>query len=102
LTRFYLSLGLGATLIVLLSRVDAARLPTWATRLDRHLGDLSYPIFLAHYGVGVAVSGLVYGGTIQRGGTLLATSAVLLHVVAVVLHRIIDGPVNRLRDSIRT
>jgi peptidoglycan/LPS O-acetylase OafA/YrhL len=57
----YTSLIFSAFAMVTLMRLDPKELPPWMGRLDRFLGNLSYPMYLCHWGVGVGVTLLIPG-----------------------------------------
>jgi peptidoglycan/LPS O-acetylase OafA/YrhL len=37
-------------------RVDPKKVPDWLRKVDRWAGNLSYPIYLCHWGIGVSVT----------------------------------------------
>jgi peptidoglycan/LPS O-acetylase OafA/YrhL len=67
-------------------------------RLDRRLGDLSYPLYLNHYAVGVLATSLAPRPSLAlyAGGVM---AAVLLAACA---ERLVDRPLRRARDRIRS
>jgi len=86
------------------------RIPASIRQADRLLGDIAYPVFLCHYHVGAAIMMLfVAGGSHARfsGAGLLtkvawfAVSFVSVNLVALLVHRMVENPVNRLRNRIR-
>jgi peptidoglycan/LPS O-acetylase OafA/YrhL len=52
----YISFLMGTYLLACLSSVGKGDAPGWLVRTDRFLGDLSYPIFLCHFTVGLVVA----------------------------------------------
>ena len=50
----YSSLLFSGFAMVTLMRLDPGELPAWIGKLDRYAGNLSYPMYLCHWGVGIA------------------------------------------------
>lgn len=78
-----------------------AVLPRWRAgrfaRLDRSLGDLSYPLYIWH---GLAVlTGLALGA--ETSAWSAPAVAALALTLAILAHRLIDPRIDRLRDLIR-
>lgn len=69
-------------------------------RWDRWIGDLSYPIFLSHWHVGILVSALLLGGAGQ-GPWLFAASLPFILLAGVLLVVGVEHPVRRLRGAVR-
>ena len=59
----YSSLLCSGFAMVTLMRLDPGELPAWMGKLDRHAGNLSYPMYLCHWGVGIAITWLFPGTT---------------------------------------
>lgn len=94
---FYLNIVLCAVLVVLLTE---GRLPASVPeRLDRLLGDLSYPVYLSHYLAALVVVGLVPGLT--AGPALFLLSLPLTLAVSAAAVVMIDRPVTAVRDTVR-
>src|SRR5208337_1707084 len=51
----YSSLLFSAFAMVTLMRLEPKALPDWMGRVDRFAGNLSYPMYLCHWGVGILV-----------------------------------------------
>ena len=66
-------------------------------RLDRRLGDLSYPLYLNHYAVGIAAASLAP----RLGWMLFAVTVVAAVLLAAVTERLVDRPIRALRDRVR-
>lgn len=98
--HFYLSLVLAVMAVALLSRL-AATAATPLARWDRGLGDLSYPIFLAHYPVGVLLCVLAWNGEMPDSLFFLLLAFALSHAFALALDRFVERPVEALRDRVR-
>jgi peptidoglycan/LPS O-acetylase OafA/YrhL len=67
---------------------------TRSNRVDRYLGELSYPIYLAHL---LVISVALYSG--WSGYRLAALILTLVAIAAVVLHEGIQKPVDRYRAA---
>ncbi len=70
--------------------------PAWRT-LDKRLGALSYPLYLNHYAIGIALYDLVPG----RSAALYATAVAASLALAWLMHRLVEAPMERLRTRIR-
>ncbi len=57
----YSSLLVSGVAMVCLMRLEPRELPSWFVRMDRWAGNLSYPVYLCHWGVGIMVSWLLRG-----------------------------------------
>ncbi len=66
-------------------------------RLDRRLGDLSYPLYLTHYAVGIAITGL----WAQRGLAVFGVGVCVSVGVAAGMAGLVDGRLVRLRNRVR-
>ncbi len=87
------------SLLLVLSALLAASAASQRWRpLDRRLGDLSYPLYLNHYGVGVLGASL--GGT--PGLALYAISAVGAVLLAVLMEAVAGSSFKAVRDRIRS
>lgn len=73
----------------------AARFFRSGSRLDRELGDLSYPLFIIHPLV-IQAAGLSLGFW-----SLMAVNIALSVVVAYLMHRVFSPPIERFRDAVR-
>ena len=89
----------GAYLLACLSAVDIRTVPENLSRLDRHLGDLAYPVFLCHWPVGVAVMWAF--GLPPRTAALFFVSLVFVNVVGWLVHEFVEKRVGAARSSIR-
>ncbi len=68
-------------------------------RVDTFLGDLSYPTYLIHYQIGIAV-GYITGIT-WKSWELLLTSFILVTIISIIEARTISGPIERYRKKIK-
>lgn len=74
-------------------------------RFDRHVGNLSYPIYLLHWQMGAVASMLLFG-TLIRGQSVDGLAAaglglVLTLLLSLVCARLIDPTVEQLRTRVR-
>ena len=67
---------------------------TKRNRIDRYLGELSYPVYLTHL---LVISVALYSG--WSGSRLAVLIAAMVAAAAVALHEVIQTPVERLRAS---
>jgi peptidoglycan/LPS O-acetylase OafA/YrhL len=63
-----------------------------SSRMDRHFGNLSYPLYLIHYWVIVLAAGAFGGGTLVKLGGVVCAA-----VLAVAVYVLVDRPVDRWR-----
>jgi len=102
---FYLNMCLNAGLIMCLAFREKPAQRDPLERLDKALGDLSYPTYILHLPVAFALSVLVLG----RNERIYDDTSLFLVVMTVIsctaigllLNRIIDRPIQRIRDKIR-
>jgi len=94
-------LGLQLTLIVMLLAVMAWLVlrPAcpWPKAWDRRLGDVSYPLYLNHYIVGI----FLYDMTTLRGAGIFAVGVVVSVALAWLMARAIEAPLKGLRARVR-
>ena len=103
-TGFYVSLLLSIVLCFELAM--ERRWPGWiGERLDKAIGDYSYPIYLMHWQVGMVVAYLLYGTAFQarstEGWIITGVSALACFAIAWLLLVCIDKPVQRIRARIK-
>jgi peptidoglycan/LPS O-acetylase OafA/YrhL len=93
-----LQLPLLAILLALFAWLVTPRLAAGRRkRLDRRLGDLSYPLYLNHYVVGILATSLAPRASLG----LYAGAVVVAVLLAVCAERLVDRPLRRVRDRIR-
>ncbi len=100
-THFYASLGLAVLCVALLLQLDLRGLPERFVAVDRRLGDLSCPIFLLHYTVGVALCGLLWGEVKPESLGFLGLAFLLTQGAAVLLERVPERRLETLRTRVR-
>jgi len=96
-TLFYLNLAFQCMAVIALALMTRAPFP----RLDKLLGDLSYPVFLCHWLVGYALVITFFPGQ-SRGIGLMTATLVASTVVAYIVCRLQDTVIEPLRLRIRT
>ncbi|HUJ79229.1 MAG TPA: acyltransferase [Nitrospiria bacterium] len=101
---FYINLLLCSGLIF--SIIMGGRVAFIGARIDRFIGDLSYPIYLMHWGVGLLVSFLVFGAPLRGGspqGILsLIISMVVITILSTALIYLLDRPIQTVRDKVKS
>jgi peptidoglycan/LPS O-acetylase OafA/YrhL len=74
-------------------------------RIDKFIGDLSYPIYLLHWQTGLLTSFLIFEkpfhGFSITGLVALACSTIVVTVIAMVFVQLIDIPIQRTRSKIK-
>ena len=96
----YLAMSLNFFVVFALSRVTLA--PLWLMRLDRFLGNLSYPIFLVHVLAAVLVVKLTdHALPPERSWSLFGGGLVLTNLLAYLLWRFVEHPVQTVRERFK-
>jgi peptidoglycan/LPS O-acetylase OafA/YrhL len=85
-----------AVLLLLFIVLAEAQGGRWR-RLDRRLGDLSYPLYLTHYAVGIGITGVFA----QRGLAMFGVGVCVSIGVAAVMAWLVDDRLVRLRNRVR-
>jgi peptidoglycan/LPS O-acetylase OafA/YrhL len=86
-----------AALLLMFAVLAAARSPAWFHAVDRFLGDLSYPLYLNHYAVGLVLTCAAGAGSAAFYGLGLLTSVLLAAAMAA----LVDGRFAAVRDRVR-
>ena len=87
-----------ACLLALFAWLLPRRAAGRSKRVDRRLGDLSYPLYLNHYAVGIAAASLAP----RLGWPPFAVAVVASVLLAAAAERLVDRPIRALRDRIRS
>jgi len=87
----YSSLLFSGFAMVTLMRLDPVELPAWMGKLDRYAGNLSYPMYLCHWGVGIALSWLLPGTTRMNPAVFLIGFPVV-NLVSYLIYRHVERP----------
>jgi peptidoglycan/LPS O-acetylase OafA/YrhL len=91
----YLNVFTSALLLGVLWQAPASRFQ----RLDKLLGDLSYPTYLLHWQAGVLV--VLTTGLAFRSAAAFAASVGVVLLAALVERRFVSGPIERLRQAVK-
>jgi peptidoglycan/LPS O-acetylase OafA/YrhL len=95
---FYVNYLLSSFIVLSLTKKQS--LPLISLRLDKWFGDLSYPIYLMHYNVGLLIVSTGLGIEAHRiAHALICLPFIIL--VAGVLNRFIERPIENFRKRIR-
>lgn len=92
-----LQLSLILVLLGLLAWLAVQPVCPWPKGWDRSLGELSYPLYLNHYVVGI----LLYDTTTLRGAGIFAFAAVVSVALAWMMARAVEKPLHGLRSRVR-
>ena len=95
---FYLSLLFAAYAMLALIAAGPQVSKRWQ-RLDRVLGDLSYPIFLSHINAGILVAAL--SGTQTHSWAFFCLSLPAVYLLSAALHLTVEQFVKPLRSRVR-
>jgi len=87
----YSSLIFSAFAMVTLMRLDPKTLSPWMVKADRFFGNLSYPIYLCHWGVGIVVIGLFHGKSRANLSVFLIGFPVV-NLIAYLLYAYVEHP----------
>jgi len=99
---FYVNFLLCA--LVLVTLLEKTSLPFISRKVDRMLGDFSYPVYLVHYQVGLVVLVVAdqAGYSLQRPGTLLMLASLpFIFLTAWLMTRFVELPIEVLRSRIK-
>lgn len=97
-------LNLVPGILVVIAALELRLAADWLQGLDRMFGELSYPIYLCHWVVGIAVAATAAElglGDLTRGPILFLLSTPPILLFSLVLVHVSDRPINRLRDKVR-
>ncbi len=98
----YLSLIPSAALVIGCLHYLPARAAPWSQRIDKLLGNLSYPLFLVHWTVAVFILWVYPLAQPQLdAGWLLVLSLLPTHVLAWAIYRYVEKPIEVLRARVR-
>jgi len=95
--HFYLSCALMACVVALL--VNPGPVAKTLRSVDVRMGDLAYPVYLIHMQVGFVMASVF--GLPQHGMPLFWAALVPVLLVAGIMLRLVDDPIERLRDRVK-
>ena len=77
------------------------RWPVVSAKVDKLIGDYSYPIYLMHWQVGLVLAYLIYGEPVKdatsSGYTVAIVSLLICVLIATIIIRFVDRPLERLK-----
>jgi peptidoglycan/LPS O-acetylase OafA/YrhL len=89
---------------VLVNGAVRFKMPERFARADKWAGDLSYPMYISHYGFAIAAAQItqlaVPARSLHSAANLIVTLMLMLPVCWLLI-RLIDHPIERLRDRVR-
>jgi peptidoglycan/LPS O-acetylase OafA/YrhL len=98
----YLNLPINAALIAIL--INKPELPVSA-KVDKFIGDFSYPVYLCHWQAGFVASMILFGrperGPSVAGGASFLVAVLICGLVSLATIHWIDRPIEKLRAIIR-
>ncbi len=100
LTMFGNWLNIGASALIVCA-LFVARPRDRLKRIDKAIGDFSYPIYLLHIQMGLVASILLFGGPASPGASVFMLGLFLTLLLGTVCARVIDPTVERLRTRIK-
>lgn len=99
---YYLNYGINGMMVMVLS---VRGISGMSKRMDRRIGDFSYPLYLVHWQAGFLASMCLYGvgvfGKSQQGILCFPLTLLFSVGIAYLGGRFIEQPVERLRDRVR-
>lgn len=90
----YTSLAASSFAMIALMNLDARALPKRLVSLDRLLGNLSYPIYLCHWGVAIVVT-LLFLGMTRPNINVFYIGFPLVNLLSYAIYRYIEEPLIR-------
>jgi peptidoglycan/LPS O-acetylase OafA/YrhL len=98
---FYLGLVLNAVAVICLAQVKWRSLHPRIVRIDRLLGDLTYPMFLLHLPVAYVWTAILQASTRPSSTALLLLGVPTLNVAALLAVRLVDRRIEPSRAVVR-
>ncbi len=92
----YSSLLFSGFAMVTLIRLHPAELPEWMVKLDRLAGNLSYPMYLCHWGVGITLTWLL-PGTTRMNPLVFLLGFPAVNLVSYLIYRHVEEPLQSLK-----
>ncbi|HKI16636.1 MAG TPA: hypothetical protein VKA15_02095, partial [Isosphaeraceae bacterium] len=98
----YTSMIFSAIAMVTLWRLEPKQMPVWLRRLDRLAGNLSYPIYLCHWAVGICVTA-IFPGLSRESFWVFAICFPLVNLMAYAIYTFVEEPLQswKLESRIR-
>ena len=98
---FYTSFILNVWLLFYLIKVNIKLTPVWLRKIDKLLGNLSYPIYLCHWHIATLVDWLFFRGIKPNSKYLFFASLIPINIAAYVIYFLIENRVDNLRNKVR-
>ncbi|MBN2223112.1 MAG: acyltransferase [Deltaproteobacteria bacterium] len=96
---FYLAIILSGLILIVLKDIKT---PKWFARIDKLAGDLSYPMYISHFTVGVYVLWAFWSNTPKhRGADFFFLSFGYTLILSYAVHRYIERPIEAIREKIK-
>ena len=100
---FYINMLICSLLVY--SIVTGSEILKISRKVDKLVGDFSYPIYLLHWQSGLLISFLIFGESFHefstRGLISLTGSILFVFILSLVLMWAIDKPIQRIRSKIK-
>jgi peptidoglycan/LPS O-acetylase OafA/YrhL len=87
----YTSLIFSAIALAALMRLEPRQMPVWLFKLDRLAGNLSYPVYLCHWGVAIVVT-WIFPALTRESFLVFAIGFPLVNAAAYAIHKIVEEP----------
>ena len=94
----YTSLIVSCIAIVTLMNLKPSNVPRWLSKTDKVLGDLSYPIYLCHWGVGIVVTHFIPSLT-RNDFEVFLIGFPLVNAVGFLIYRFVESPLALLKTK---
>jgi peptidoglycan/LPS O-acetylase OafA/YrhL len=98
---FYLGLALNAVAVVCLAQVKARSLHPRLVKIDRLLGDLTYPMFLLHLPVAYVWTAVLHAHVRPSSNLMMLIGLPTLNLVAWCAVRLVDRQIEPSRATVR-
>jgi peptidoglycan/LPS O-acetylase OafA/YrhL len=98
---FYIGLALNALAVICLAQVKARSLAPRLVKMDRLLGDLTYPMFLLHLPVAYVWTAVLHAQSRPSDGLMMLIALPTLNLVAWGAVRLVDRQIEPSRASVR-
>jgi len=96
---FYFYANIPISFVLIAKLIDIRKLPLISRKFDEQLGNLSYPIYLIHWQIGLIAAWILLQDN-RPGLPLLMTSLPLILLAAMAINRWVEQPIERLRTKI--
>lgn len=101
MTGFYINLFLQFFVVCMLSKIPKNALPGSLKRIDRFLGELSYPVYLIHLTIAGAIIIVVGRFPNPQSPKLIIAAVPLINIASFLIVRFLDKRMKPLRNRVR-